>query len=404
MPVDRVGVKVSAALRRRDRPRSADLRAHRRDRGFERLTRRVALRPDIGQLPSRAVGADRERGERPTQARCNASSPFRNRWARTPPVARPLAGNSANSLTFALPGSVPSRVSLPAATVTTTAASASTRGTLVKWMAWAPLPRLTPAIPPAGHPCGRTEAAGNRNSCAVGGDEHEFVGLVALHDADDLVAGLQADDLEFGLVRIRADGDALDDALLGAERDRTVASRARRSRAPSRRGWAARGNRATRTPAPSCTEVGGSIGRSTGVNRMSRPRLVTAPISARLVVSSIDRMASCLLRRAGFVMRRRAVGAVGQVDAGDAARDREEHAARHIGHLERGGGSPLGRGSGDRRTRVGQQRASRRAEALGDLGELVGDEGLDAVAAGEQRLEFVDLGAQLVAFGLELDA
>ncbi len=39
---------------------------------------------------------------------------------------------------------------------------------------------------------------------------------------------------------------------------------------------------------------------------MSRPRLVTAPISARLVVSSVERMASCLLRRAGGLMRRAA--------------------------------------------------------------------------------------------------
>ena len=67
--------------------------------------------------------------------------------------------------------------------------------------------------------------------------------------------------------------------------------------------------------------------------------VVTAPISARLVVSSVERMASCLLRRAGSCGRG-AVGALGQVDARDPAGGREEHAARDVGDLERGGRSP----------------------------------------------------------------
>ena len=61
-------------------------------------------------------------------------------------------------------------------------------------------PRLMPAIPPAGHPCGRTDAAGNRSSCAVGRHEHELVGLGALHDTDDLVARLEAMTSKSGLV------------------------------------------------------------------------------------------------------------------------------------------------------------------------------------------------------------
>ena len=99
----------------------------------------------------------------------------------------------------------------------------------------------------------------------------------------------------------------------------------------------------------------------------------------------------------------RSVGAVGQVDARDAPGGAEEDAARDIRHLEHRCGA-LRRRTGDARPRVGEQGAPRRAEPLGDLGELVGDEGLDAVPAREQELELLDLGAQLVALGFELDA
>ncbi len=47
--------------------------------------------------------------------------------------------------------------------------------------------------------------------------------------------------------------------------------------------------------------VAGTEGRSTGEKRTTRPRLVRAPISARTVVSTVVRIASCLLRRAGTV-------------------------------------------------------------------------------------------------------
>src|SRR6201993_5028671 len=60
-------------------------------------------------------------GVGPAHAMTSMSSPLRNRWQRTPPVARPLPGNSCSGVTFTLaalaPGSAPA---LPA-TVTTTA-------------------------------------------------------------------------------------------------------------------------------------------------------------------------------------------------------------------------------------------------------------------------------------------
>src|SRR6185312_13289409 len=56
-----------------------------------------------------------------------------------------------------------------------------------------------------------------------------------------------------------------------------------------------------RAPAASWIELLGTAGRSTAVNLIRRPRLVTAPISVRLVVSMLERMASCLLRRLATV-------------------------------------------------------------------------------------------------------
>ena len=78
-----------------------------------------------------------------------------------------------------------------------------------------------------------------------------------------------------------------------------------------------------------------------------------------------------------------------------------------VGDLERGAAPrpcalrPAWRPIGPR---LGEQRAARRAELLGDLVELVGDQRRGARRVGEQRLELGDLGAQLVALGLELDA
>ena len=94
---------------------------------------------------------------------------MRKRWHRTPPVARPFAGYSANGVTFADPVWVPGSASDPPLIVTTLAPhspSDRVRSTAPKNTALAVAVRLTPAIPPAERPCGRTLSAPNRNSWA----------------------------------------------------------------------------------------------------------------------------------------------------------------------------------------------------------------------------------------------
>src|SRR5690348_6982288 len=65
-------------------------------------------------------------GAVPAQAKTRVSSPLRNRWQRTPPVARPLAGYSLNGVTFTEPDSVPGSAEEAPETLTTTECSVST--------------------------------------------------------------------------------------------------------------------------------------------------------------------------------------------------------------------------------------------------------------------------------------
>src|SRR5690606_5185589 len=82
---------------------------------------------------------------------------------RTPPVARPLPGNSAKSDTFARPGSVPGSVPVGVEIVTTTASAGSTAP---KKSTSAFGASLMPAMPPAAAPWGRTAEAAKCSSCA----------------------------------------------------------------------------------------------------------------------------------------------------------------------------------------------------------------------------------------------
>src|SRR4029077_3609804 len=84
-------------------------------------------------------------GPAPAQARTSASSPLRKRWQRTPPVARPLGGNSANGVTLTAPGSVPGRAVEEPLTVTTTDVAGSRAP---NHTTECPATSLIPATPP----------------------------------------------------------------------------------------------------------------------------------------------------------------------------------------------------------------------------------------------------------------
>ena len=91
---------VSLAHRRgprpdRRRPRSAGCRARR--------SRPAGRRPP-GSSTGAPLAAAARAGAVPAQAKTRASSPLRNRWQRTPPVARPLAGYSENGVTLTRAG------------------------------------------------------------------------------------------------------------------------------------------------------------------------------------------------------------------------------------------------------------------------------------------------------------
>ncbi len=90
--------------------------------------------PEPSRRPSaagRSIGAPlaaaARAGAEPAQAKTRVSSPLRKRWQRTPPVARPLAGYSANGVTLTAPGSVPgSAVDEPDDVTTTDVGAGST--------------------------------------------------------------------------------------------------------------------------------------------------------------------------------------------------------------------------------------------------------------------------------------
>src|SRR5438477_290291 len=87
------------------------------------LGRSLVVSPMLTPLVSSRVVFAAAAGASPAQAATRVSSPLRKRWQRTPPVARPLPGYSANGVSFTAPGSVPGRAVDEPEAVSTTAPS-----------------------------------------------------------------------------------------------------------------------------------------------------------------------------------------------------------------------------------------------------------------------------------------
>ena len=200
--------------------RAAEPGRDRAGAGGDRLAAGHARSRRGGRWPRAGRRASRWRprpapGPRPAQAKTRVSSPLRNRWQRTPPVARPLGGYSENGVTLTAPGSVPgSAVEEPGrgdhdrvGRVERAEPGTRTRRRLTR----------TPAMPPPDAALRPDLVGAEVEQLRVGGDEAE--GLVAggeLDRADDLVAVLERDDLPLVPAEdLRV--DPLDDALAGAE-------------------------------------------------------------------------------------------------------------------------------------------------------------------------------------------
>src|SRR5699024_7869503 len=110
------------------------------DASLERRPGTVAAENSIGRARATPLD-DAADGPLPTQAVSRAVSPFKNRCARTPPVARPLAGYSDNGVSLAL--MVPAVP--PDDTVTTSASTVSC--TAAKKTTDAPAASFIPATP-----------------------------------------------------------------------------------------------------------------------------------------------------------------------------------------------------------------------------------------------------------------
>src|SRR6476659_156768 len=78
-----------------------------------------------GRSTAAALAAAARGGAAPAHANTSMSSPLRKRWQRTPPVARPLPGYSANGVTLTDPASVPGSAVPEPEAVTTTASAGS---------------------------------------------------------------------------------------------------------------------------------------------------------------------------------------------------------------------------------------------------------------------------------------
>src|SRR5690606_25136719 len=122
------GRSIGAPLLAAARAGPGPARAGTRSIGWLRAPLGPARRPSArGRSIGAPLLAAARAGPGPAQAVTRPSSPLRNRWQRTPPVARPLAGYSTKGVTFTLPASVPGSAEEAPETVTTTASSSGVK-------------------------------------------------------------------------------------------------------------------------------------------------------------------------------------------------------------------------------------------------------------------------------------
>ena len=127
------------------------------------------------------------RGSAPTQASVRASSPRRKRCARTPPVARPLAGNSVKSETLAVPASVPARRSRAAGDRHDDGVG-SPRLDDGEAITRSPSVRRMPAMPPAERSLRSHRRRVEAQQLGVARDEDELRAVGRRRGADDPIA------------------------------------------------------------------------------------------------------------------------------------------------------------------------------------------------------------------------
>ena len=232
-------------------------------------------------------------GPTPTHASASFDSPVKKRCARTPPVARPFCGYSARGVTFAL--AIPS---CPFVTVTTSAAEpgAVTPSAITASC----VPSLIPAIPPPARPCGRTLAASKVRSFASW-----VTNVRALSSEEHTVAAIT---ISFGLSLITSHSVWFS-GYSGFTRLITpfaVASASTSFNGTSPTSFSPFARATTSVALTPVVNTGvpeesSNTTKSMTDRRTMRPVEVTAPISPRAVVGTIEVKTSCLMRLPGSI-------------------------------------------------------------------------------------------------------
>ena len=229
-------------------------------------------------------------------------------------------------------------------------------------------------MPPAGQPCGRTDAPAKRSSCASDATNTSSSPSSPCAAPTTSSPALSADDLELGLAAGRRRWRRASRRPASCRARSAGRRRATRAPAPARRVVGERrGSRRSARRRRAAPSVGGTDGQVDGREPDEPPEARDGADlgAARGVDASTGWRRACCDARAALIVGGPS-GPSGRSTRAIAAGGAEEHAARDIRDLEHGGRALRAPAPRDARPRVGQQRAPRRAEALGDLGELVG--------------------------------